>query len=223
MEAVIMPIERSQISPRDPERPNGPGIRPAAGAGFLAALAIHGVILFWRAPFFEPAAFGVRSGEASAEALFSGSEGAVEFEFLPPIFEDSEAVKEERGADSEKPAVILQSESAPADNAPGPASAVLSGEGVPWTDPDYAVNRPPAYPPDALRRNLEGTVILAVRINESGAAESVEVETSSGYAALDRVARSAVGGWVFRPARIGGIAVPSKSRVPVEFKILRDE
>ncbi len=85
--------------------------------------------------------------------------------------------------------------------------------------PDLSGNRPPAYPVEALRRRWEGTVLLRLRIGETGRVEGVEVVRSSGYPILDRSAIAAVKTWQGRPATQGGQAVATEEVLPVRFRL----
>src|SRR5690606_32454384 len=59
---------------------------------------------------------------------------------------------------------------------------------------------PPRYPAVAMRRGLEGTVVLRVMIDASGVPEAVRIERSSGHRELDRAAREHVlAAWRFHP------------------------
>jgi periplasmic protein TonB len=75
------------------------------------------------------------------------------------------------------------------------------------------------YPTAARRNGLEGTVVLRVHVLESGVAESVLVQRSSGHSMLDaealRFARSAR----FAPARREGQPVASWVNLPVRFQM----
>lgn len=85
--------------------------------------------------------------------------------------------------------------------------------------PDFAGNRPPAYPLEAIRRQWEGTVLLRLRIADSGRVEGVEIVKSSGHAILDRSAVAAVLSWQGRPARQGGQPVATEEVLPVRFRL----
>jgi len=85
--------------------------------------------------------------------------------------------------------------------------------------PDYLKNPEPPYPLTARRRHQEGLVLLVVKVNAQGRADTVAVKNSSGFAVLDDAARQAVRGWEFKPARIGAFAVESEIEVPVRFKL----
>ena len=67
----------------------------------------------------------------------------------------------------------------PAPVATAPASVATAGV-FPW---------PREYPRQAREQRLEGTVMLAVRVNREGHPVSVTVKDSSGHAVLDRFAR----------------------------------
>ncbi|MBD8873357.1 energy transducer TonB [Rhodanobacter sp. DHB23] len=77
---------------------------------------------------------------------------------------------------------------------------------------------PLQFPVQALRRHMQGTVLLRVLVDENGAPLQVEVEHGSGYALLDRSAREQVlAHWRFQPATVDGHAVRAWAKVPVNF------
>jgi protein TonB len=88
--------------------------------------------------------------------------------------------------------------------------------------PRYKTNPEPPYPVLARRRRQEGVVLLAVRVDAAGRPETVEIQTSSGFAALDEAAVAAVKTWEFEPGRLGGAPVPSQVEVPIRFQLERD-
>lgn len=67
--------------------------------------------------------------------------------------------------------------------------------------------------------NREGTTIVGLQIDINGTVTSAWIEVSSGDDALDNAAVNAVYGWQFVPAKQNGIAVESKSTVPIKFKL----
>ncbi|WP_239451496.1 energy transducer TonB [Elioraea rosea] len=79
--------------------------------------------------------------------------------------------------------------------------------------------RPPAYPPAAVARGLEGTVLIRALVSPDGTTVEIRLERSSGVALLDRAALAAVRGWAFRPASVGGRTVPAWVEVPVHFRL----
>jgi len=70
-----------------------------------------------------------------------------------------------------------------------------------------------------MRRGVQGTAILIVSIDSNGGVLDVEVEKSSGNRNLDRAAITAAKRWRFNPEVKNGQRVPSRVRVPVEFKM----
>ena len=76
---------------------------------------------------------------------------------------------------------------------------------------------PIAYPIQLWDQDMEGQTLLRVRVSDTGAVDSVEVERSSGYEAFDS---AAVGGarelW-FSPARRDGERIDVWATVPVHF------
>ena len=86
-------------------------------------------------------------------------------------------------------------------------------------DADYLKNPAPPYPPLSRRMGEEGKVILRVSVNPQGAADSVDIKTSSGSLRLDESAQKTVRHWKFIPARRGDTAVQSWVLVPIIFKL----
>jgi protein TonB len=84
---------------------------------------------------------------------------------------------------------------------------------------EYLSNPAPSYPLRARRDGVEGTVVLRVLVTAAGAAGRVELDASSGSAALDRAAEDAVRSWRFVPARRGDTAVDAWVVVPVVFHL----
>jgi protein TonB len=85
--------------------------------------------------------------------------------------------------------------------------------------PRYGYRREPRYPRVAVRRGYEGTVLLKVRVLDSGRVDEVAIEESSGYRILDKAALEAVKTWRFTPARRGNKAVMSWALVPITFNL----
>jgi protein TonB len=86
---------------------------------------------------------------------------------------------------------------------------------------DISWNRqnPPRYPPDALRRGIEGTVMLLVLVGVDGRVEDVKLEKSSGHASLDRAALQVARKWRFNPAMRDGVPFADWALVPVRFSL----
>ena len=81
------------------------------------------------------------------------------------------------------------------------------------------LNRPPEYPALALRRRLEGDVLLRIRVDAAGGCAGVEIVQSSGHLLLDRAAREAVTRWSFIPATREGRPVPGLLEVQILFRL----
>lgn len=78
----------------------------------------------------------------------------------------------------------------------------------------------PAYPAQALMRQLQGEVLLRVHLDAQGKVVAVDIERSSGHRVLDQAARTQVlRRWQFAPASIDGIARPAQGLVPINFRI----
>ena len=78
----------------------------------------------------------------------------------------------------------------------------------------------PAYPRNALRAGITGTVLLQVLVGIDGRPLEVKVAQSSGHRELDEAARAQVlRRWSFRPATRDGQAIQALGMVPVEFKL----
>jgi len=123
--------------------------------------------------------------------------------------------------------------------APAPAEAVAPATSVPQSEsvasapapiaretisaqPRYRTNPEPPYPVVARRRRQQGVVLLSVRVDVAGRPETVAIQSSSGFAALDEAAVAAVKNWEFEPGRLAGEPVPSQVEVPIRFELDRD-
>ena len=78
---------------------------------------------------------------------------------------------------------------------------------------------PPVYPATAVEQRISGKVVLIVAIDANGEPTSVQVEQSEPAGVFDAAAVAAARQWKFSPAFEGGEPVPSRVRVPVEFRI----
>lgn len=122
------------------------------------------------------------------------------------------------------PAIVDQG-SLPAD--PGAAIAGPPDIAPPWDGQPlqgaqlrYAVAPPPAYPRDAVRAGLQGTVMLRILVDVDGRPLQVIVDRSSGHRLLDREAvRHVQQRWRFEPAMRDGRAVQAWGLVPIDFSL----
>lgn len=104
---------------------------------------------------------------------------------------------------------------------PGPVAVSPPPQPVvpPRFDAAYLDNPRPEYPRAAKRMGEQGKVMLRVYVSASGAAEKVEIGTSSGSRRLDEAARLAVELWKFVPARQGAGSVAAWVIVPITFAL----
>jgi periplasmic protein TonB len=86
---------------------------------------------------------------------------------------------------------------------------------------EYLREPAPRYPPQSRRLREEGVVVLRVLIDERGQACDIAIESSSGYARLDRAAREAVASAVFRPYVEDGAPRRAQVLIPIEFFLNR--
>jgi protein TonB len=87
--------------------------------------------------------------------------------------------------------------------------------------PGILVRREPAYPEQARRAGIEGTVVLSIEILQNGRAGDVSVSHSSGSELLDAAAMEAVQRWRFVPAKVSrtGESIVCQTTMPVIFKL----
>ncbi len=83
----------------------------------------------------------------------------------------------------------------------------------------YLRNTPPQYPFIARRNGEQGTVRVRVLVTLDGYAGRVQLDQSSGSAALDQAALDTVKSWRFVPARRGNDTVESWVIVPIVFRL----
>lgn len=100
-----------------------------------------------------------------------------------------------------------------------PSIATAANPGVSRSEPVYAHNPRPRYPAAARRLGLQGTVLLQVWIDESGAVTALRVRQSSGHDVLDQAASREVRRWHFIPAKEGSGAVASEADIPIRFML----
>ena len=131
----------------------------------------------------------------------------------PPPIQTAAVVPSEAplAAPVETVAAVAPAEPAPAPP-PEPVKPAFGGIG-------YKNNPPPDYPALAVRQGWQGTVLLRVRVLQSGTVESVEVVRSSGKKVLDDAAIHTVERWVFAPSTRGTTPIDGFATVPIEFKL----
>jgi len=100
----------------------------------------------------------------------------------------------------------------PAPPPPEPVKAAFGGIG-------YKNNPAPDYPAQAVRQGWQGTVLLRVKVLQTGAVDGIEVVKSSGKKLLDDAAVHTVERWVFAPSTRGATPIDGFATVPIEFKL----
>lgn len=129
--------------------------------------------------------------------------------------------EQHKSAESHTAENITKSEhEAPAAEAPARADTVVE-EVIepPRFGAAYLNNPPPVYPSMSRRAGEQGRVLLKVLVSESGHAETVQIDTSSGFDKLDRAAVEAVKKWSFVPAKLSNQPVSAFVLVPIKFAL----
>lgn len=122
--------------------------------------------------------------------------------------------------EKKQPKPLQQADSQPQTKPQSESSVGSQNAFVPPTShAAYLKNPKPAYPPLALRRGIEGLVLLSVEVSQTGQTLSVSLKKSSGFVLLDTAALKAVRVWQFAPATRGGRAVSARVDVPIRFSL----
>lgn len=79
------------------------------------------------------------------------------------------------------------------------------------------------YPPEAIRRNQEGSVLVGFDIDESGKVVNGKVVQSSGYESLDNAALASTSARTFKPATAGGKPVACHNEIRMVWKLTGGE
>lgn len=85
-------------------------------------------------------------------------------------------------------------------------------------EPRMVKKAAPAYPKDARRQRIQGTVLVEFLIDDEGRVAHAEVRES--IPALDAAALATIRKWRFAPGRIAGKAVATVAQAPVAFRLL---
>jgi protein TonB len=149
------------------------------------------------------------------------------FSVPPPAIVLATTVKESKAQTPEARPTPPPVEAPPAKTEPVPvgqpapptiASLPSDGNGT-NSPPEFRRNRPVHYPPEAVRRRIEGTVTLRLQVAADGRVSAVEVASSSGFDMLDQAAADTVRTWRGEPSRVGGQPVAASILLPVEFRL----
>lgn len=79
----------------------------------------------------------------------------------------------------------------------------------------------PRYPRKALRRGLEGEVVLEFTVDANGdvVEDSIKVISATPEGVFDRTSMRALSRWRFQPRKQGGQAIPFRARQTLVFKL----
>lgn len=80
----------------------------------------------------------------------------------------------------------------------------------------------PRYPKRALKRKVEGYVVLRFNINEQGKPTNIQVVEASPKRYFEREAKRALKEWKYQPEKLDGVIVAMSSQVvKLEFKLAK--
>ena len=82
-----------------------------------------------------------------------------------------------------------------------------------------AGNPKPVYPRLAIKKRLQGDVILTVSIQPTGAVNRVTLKRSSGFKLLDSAAMDAVRHWRYEPLPEDALPVTRSDQIPINFRL----
>jgi protein TonB len=114
---------------------------------------------------------------------------------------------------------VLPNEKITSVEPPATASSEPAGAKVDELPRPLPQNPHPEYPLDLRRRQIGGRVLLRVLVQADGRVARVEIQRSSGHAALDESAVSAVRRWRFAAATTEGRPIDHEVLLPVAFSI----
>ncbi|VWX52878.1 energy transducer TonB [Novosphingobium sp. 9U] len=119
---------------------------------------------------------------------------------------------------AQPPATVAPVIAAPAAPAAAPAAPAPS---APIDGGDLASQvisaKPPAYPIDARRQKVQGTVKLRLLVGPDGRVSDIQIAVSSGSQLLDNAALVAVKRWRWAPQKVNGAAVAVRGIVSIPF------
>ncbi len=118
------------------------------------------------------------------------------------------------------PPLLVEGE--PRGDGRGPVRMPPPSPGYLWaSELEPVVQNPPLYPSSALRRHIEGYVILEFTVTRAGSVEAPRVVESRPPGVFDRAALAAVRRWRFKPKLENGRPVAVRVRQKLEFRLGR--
>lgn len=89
----------------------------------------------------------------------------------------------------------------------------------PTTKADFNGIAAPSYPPEAIRRGIQGDVLVRLLVSDTGKVERVKVVQSSGHAILDNLVVAWLSDWHGKPARMHREPVWTYYKQRVRFRL----
>jgi periplasmic protein TonB len=102
---------------------------------------------------------------------------------------------------------------------PAPRAPETFGLGDLDEIPQVMVRVPPAYPPRARLRGMEGVVVVEFVVRPDGRTDEIRVVEAHPQGWFEDAARRAVQRWTFRPGMRGGQPVPVRLRQQIRFEL----
>ena len=186
-------------------------LSPAFRWALVASLALHGAVLLLP-PLALPRA--LRAHDAVVTFITARLEPRTPAESAPPpeVLKNTIEPSPERQRAAPKPP---RAPSAPtAAPKPRPPAERLAGETLDRTLGQLSETL--LYPPEAVRRGLEGEVVVMLELDAAGRIVAASVASGSGHAILDEAALRAVRQLGALGPSVGGKAV----LLPVRFRLL---
>ncbi len=89
------------------------------------------------------------------------------------------------------------------------------------TNPEVLSQTPPRYPQRALRRGLEGKVVIEFEVTKAGSIKpgSIKIIKSTPKGVFDKAVLKAIQRWRFATEMVNGQPVPYRARQELEFKL----
>lgn len=113
-------------------------------------------------------------------------------------------------------ATTLATRTAPSEPARMAASPAVRN--LPWDQVKVRLQPdPPAYPPDAKKKRIQGTVVVELVIDENGI--PVRARATKGPQPLRETAVTYALGWRFEPVLAGGKPVPARFKLTMPFRL----
>jgi protein TonB len=201
---------------------------------YAIALAFHATVLFWLKPpvpkppkvfnetYVDVTLTTPPPPQPESKPIIVPPPPAVE-PVVPPKPEE----KPQPPSPPKPETTIPESKPQPTPPPPAPKPVVIpppqpkppTEEYVPLTQPNFAVQAAHFYPPEAARRHQQGTVVLMLYINGSGALDKIEIVKSSGFPLLDAAAIKEMKQSRFQPAMDGAIPIRSRAQASVTYRL----